>query len=52
MSVPDAQSVESLAIVRRKVTLSDYLHLTEVNSQNILPLNLESHYDYDNKTPP
>lgn len=52
LSVIDVQSVESLSIVRYNLTLSDYLYLTDFNSQNTLPLNSESQFDYDNKAPP
>ncbi len=51
LSVPNAQSVESLQIVRHNLSLSD-LYFTDFNSPNTFPLISESQFDYDNKAPP
>lgn len=52
LSVTNAQSVESLSIIRHNLSLTNYVCLTDFNSKNILPLTSESQFDYDNKAPP
>lgn len=51
LSVTNAQSSESLPIVRHNLSLSD-LYFIVFNSQSPLPLISESQFDYRNKAPP
>ena len=52
LSVPNAQCIESLQIVRHNLSLTNYLYLSDFNSINTFPLISESQFDYKNKAPP